>query len=90
MSHFYGVLQGSRGQATRCGTERSGLEVTAAGWDGALTITLWKDAKGHDRFRVEQRSWQGAGVSRVIAGGKLGQHATLKKKGKDPATGGGQ
>jgi hypothetical protein len=84
MSHFYGVLQGSRGQATRCGTSFSGLTVTAAGWDGALEIELWQDSQGRDRFRVRQKSWQGSGVERVIAGGLLGKHATLKKKGREP------
>ena len=29
MSHFYGVLGGSRGEATRCGTKKSGLVTYA-------------------------------------------------------------
>lgn len=32
MSHFYGTIDGSRGQATRCGTKPSSLLATANGW----------------------------------------------------------
>jgi len=33
MSHFYGTVQGHRGEATRCGAKSSGLTSTANGWD---------------------------------------------------------
>lgn len=40
MAHFYGNLKGSRGEATRCGTARSGLTVSARSWAGSVTVEL--------------------------------------------------
>ena len=73
MSHFYGVLNGSRGAATRAGTKCSGLTVTAASWVGAIRVELSIDAEGRDCFRVLQTPWHGAGVSELLAEGILGQ-----------------
>lgn len=36
MSEFYGRLQGSRGEATRCGTKGSGISVTAESWHSVV------------------------------------------------------
>ncbi len=33
MAHFYGSVEGSRGEATRCGTKNSGITAHARGWD---------------------------------------------------------
>ena len=33
MAHFYGKLQGSKGEATRVGTKNSGLSTDALSWD---------------------------------------------------------
>ena len=41
MSHFYSVIQGSRGPATRCGDKHGGVYATAAGWGGAITTRLY-------------------------------------------------
>ena len=73
MSHFYGVLNGAKGEATRAGTKRSGLTVTAASWVGAIRVELSLDAEGRDCFRVLQTPWHGAGVSELLAEGILGQ-----------------
>ena len=51
MSHFYGVLTGSRGQATRCGTKNSGLNTTAAGWKGAIEVYL-TEVNGVDHYAI--------------------------------------
>ena len=32
MSHFYGIMSGARGAATRCGTKSSGIEAHVRGW----------------------------------------------------------
>jgi len=73
MSHFYGVLQGSRGEVTRCGTVRSGVTTYAAGWQGAIKTTVWHDSNiDLDCFRVEIIPWQGSGgETQVIATGEL-------------------
>lgn len=71
MSHFYAVVKGNRGEATRCGSKGSGIRTVAASWSGAIeTILFEKD--GVDMYRVVQTSWKGSGVYRVIAEGEVG------------------
>ncbi len=75
MSHFYGTLQGSRGTATRCGTKNSGLQTNAAGWRGAIQVTIFED-NGVDRFKVSLVPWQNSGgQSVVLATGELDSNA---------------
>lgn len=73
MSHFYGTLQGSRGQATRCGAKSGGLTTRAAGWGGCIRTHVWHDDKtGLDMYRVTMTPWHGSGGrERVIAEGIL-------------------
>lgn len=72
MSHFYGVLQGDRGDVTRRGTKESGLRTTAASWAGAVVVELYVDAAGRDCYSVGQIPWHGRGVSVPIATGVIG------------------
>lgn len=46
MAHFYGNLKGSRGAATRCGTARSGLTVSARSWKGSVTVEMRETDSG--------------------------------------------
>lgn len=73
MAHFFAQSAGARGSASRLGTASSGVEVTAASWQGALRVRLAVDAQGRDTFHVEEIPWHGAGVARVIASGIIGQ-----------------
>lgn len=73
MAEFYGILRGSRGQATRCGTTGSGIHATLASWDGALTLTLYHDEDGRPRFSVRQIEWEGAGIEEEICRGVVGK-----------------
>lgn len=67
MSHFYGTLQGSRGQATRCGTKNSGITTQAAGWQGCIETHIYHDdATGKDMYRVYLTPWQGSGGSTIL------------------------
>lgn len=70
MSKFYGVLQGERGETTRCG--HRGIESTVASWAGGIRTVLYVDDKGRECYRVEQVSWRGAGVYRLLASGIVG------------------
>jgi len=72
MSHYYGRMLGSRGEATRCGTKDSGMITVAAGWGGAIRVQLFQD-EGVDMFAIEQIPWEGTGVSQTIACGEIGQ-----------------
>ncbi len=40
MSKFYGDLQGSRGEATRCGTKQSGIRSHVRGWHVGIRATV--------------------------------------------------
>ena len=72
MAQFYGTLQGSRGEATRCGTKTSGMEAVAASWNGAVRVYLKHHEDGRETFYVEQIPWHGQGVRKIIAEGEIG------------------
>lgn len=72
MSHFYSVIHGQGGPATRCGSKSSGVLATAASWAGAVSVHMFVDNAGVDRFLITQDCWQGAGVSREIGRGVVG------------------
>lgn len=73
MAHFYGTLQGSRGEASRLGTEKSGFEASACSWQGRIDVSLWSRDDG-DHYRVVMRQhgysqgWEGE-----IASGIMGE-----------------
>lgn len=46
MAHFRGTIKGTRGEASRLGTAKSGLIVNANGWDFGVKVILKED--GHD------------------------------------------
>lgn len=70
MAHFYGTLQGARGQATRCGTKPSGMEAIAASWQGAVRSTLFEE-DGRDWVEVNLIPWKGRGMSRLLYRGPI-------------------
>jgi hypothetical protein len=74
MARFYGSVKGSRGGVHRLGSPGSGLRVVAAGWDGAVCVTLHEKG-GKDHARVELMPWRGAGESRVLYDGPVGGRA---------------
>jgi len=73
MAHFYGELQGNRGEATRLGAKNSGLRVVAASWTGAIRTNIyWDEDKQKNMFHVRLIPWHGSGgESRLIAEGIL-------------------
>ena len=73
MSHFYGTLNGSHGQATRQGTKASGLTAIAASWEGCIITELYVDEQGRDCFVVYQDTWQGEGTKQNLASGIIGE-----------------
>jgi hypothetical protein len=77
MAHFYGTLQGSRGQATRCGTKASGMRAIAASWNGSIVTGLSynPDAPNSDRLDVADvgvQPWHGKGQSIALYRGPAG------------------
>lgn len=73
MAHFYGVIKGARGQATRCGGRDSGMDTIAASWAGAVRVHAY-DRGGTDWVRVEMMPWRGAGTHRVLYEGPIGEY----------------
>lgn len=71
MAHFYGRMQGQRGEATRCGSKLSGITTTAASWNGAVRVELYEH-NGVDHARVELTPWHGKGTSRALYDGPVG------------------
>ncbi len=68
MAHFRGTVSGGRTQASRLGHKSTGLEVTAASWQGAVSVCLWHDASTNtDLAEVTlTRHVNGAGVVRDV------------------------
>jgi len=65
MSHFYGKLLGNRGEATRCGTQGSGMLTHCAGWQGAIRAEAFSH-NNVDMYRVSLTPWQHSGGSSVL------------------------
>lgn len=78
MAHFYGILKGNRGQATRLGSAKSGLTTTAASWQGAVSVELWKEEDGIDFVRVEIIPWKGKGDHKMLYLGPVGSERGKK------------
>ena len=72
MAHFYGTLQGGRGQASRLGSKGSGLQVCAASWQGSVHVDLDHDEEtGEDIATVRLAPWHGQGKSRILYQGPV-------------------
>jgi len=80
MSHFYGTLQGNRGETTRCGTKNSGITIYAAGWGGAIRVDVSHDERDDtDSYEVYLVPWHSSGgQSRHLAGGVLSSRGETK------------
>lgn len=79
MAHFYGTLQGARGEATRGGSKQSGIETYTASWEGAVNVRLWYDKDANaDMAEVSLVKWHGRGASHVLYHGPVGPLNGLK------------
>lgn len=45
MAHFYGWLQGNRGEATRMGAKDSGIDSWVQGWGSRIRVHMGYDAR---------------------------------------------
>lgn len=53
MSRFYASIQGNRGQATRQGTPKSGIEGHIRGWNIGARVRLYVGEDGKDMIEVD-------------------------------------
>lgn len=52
MSRFYATIQGSRGEATKQGSAKSGISSHVRGWDFGANALLWVDENDNDMVSV--------------------------------------
>src|SRR5262245_41860559 len=76
MSHFYGNLQGSRGEATRCGTAWSGITSHVRGWHVGTEASAHVDA-GEDAIRLVATHGSTGGTREAIGSVRLDEDGTL-------------
>lgn len=72
MSHFYGKIQGMRGEATRTGSKSSGMVTYCASWKGAVRCEAYVNEAGVDYVLVSKVPWQGAGEQETLYDGPIG------------------
>ena len=73
MAHFLGLVDGSRGKASRLGTPQSGLHTVAASWQGAVEVFISQDAvTGKDVASVFLIPWHGKGITQTLYVGPVG------------------
>jgi hypothetical protein len=66
MAHFYGDLQGNRGQTTRCGAKSSGIDAHLRGWNIGVQVTVQHE-DGHDTVYVYRTCGSNGGYRTLIA-----------------------
>lgn len=71
MAHFMGIVQGSRGEASRLGGRESGMRTTAASWQGSARTYLYEE-DGIDKVKVTLEPWQNKGEFKVLYDGPVG------------------
>ena len=78
MAHFYGTVQGTRGEASRLGTKSTGLTTEACSYAGKISVYISHDEKtGTDRFDIRMKPHLGKGEFAEIASGTLGDASTV-------------
>ena len=73
MSHYYGTVKGSRGEATRGGGKNSGIQTNTATWAGNIRTTiLWDEEEGCDHATIWFTPWSGSvGASAILYKGTI-------------------
>lgn len=76
MAQFRATIRGNRGEASRLGTKKSGLFVTANGWTAGIQV-IAEHRNGHDEFTVSlTRGSSYRGGSKVLFTGTAEDIAT--------------
>lgn len=52
MSKFYATIQGNKGEASRMGSKKSGIEGHIRGWNEGAKVTCFVDDEGRDCVSV--------------------------------------
>lgn len=68
MAHFYANIKGNRGEATRMGTAKSGLQGHLRGWEIGVKVFCRVNSQGEDEIQVYSTSGSNGGAGdRYIA-----------------------
>ena len=81
MSHFYATIPTSARKTTptACGHKSTGVETIGASWKGGILTSLWHDAEtDRDMFEVWMVQHHGAGDSRLLARGVVGDASVIE------------
>ena len=65
MSEFYGWLQGSRGETTRCGTKSSGIGTTLQGCENKIVCDLSRVGENDVLYISTTKSSYGSGERKL-------------------------
>lgn len=65
MAHFYGSMQGGRGETTRTGTKYSGMNAHVRGWNLGIKIELSHE-NGRDIVSVYQTGGSNGHGPRIL------------------------
>ena len=86
MAHFYGTIQGARGEASRLGHKSSGLTVKAASWQGAvLTVLSHVDGRDWATVYLTRHRGAGIGIDRTLYDGPIDGRKVRKARAKTTA-----
>ena len=81
MSHFYAKIPISARKTvtTARGHKSTGVETIGASWRGAIQTRLWHDAEtDSDMFDVWMRPHHGAGDTKLLARGVVGDYSQIE------------
>ena len=62
MARFMGVLQGNKGGVSRLGNKKSGLTVTANGWNIGIKVHCFVNEQGKDEFQIYKTGGSNGGT----------------------------
>ena len=66
MARFRGTVQCGGGEASRLGSEKSGLVVEANGWNLGVRVRAWVDDEGNDVFDVYETKGSNNHSSKLV------------------------
>lgn len=72
MAHFYGRMEGNRGETTRCGTKGSGIVARLGSWTGGVRVHLWWNEIHQENWAtVSLIAWNGRGTQQLLYEGPV-------------------
>lgn len=66
MARFRGTIKGQRGEASRLGTPKSGLEIECNGWNAGVSVRATVGSNDGDIFAVYMTGGSNGGPSELL------------------------